>query len=83
MDNITTVKNLLQTKIAGAKVEVSDMTGTNDHLEITIVSDVFEGKTILQQHQTVMDILRDPLATSVHAVKIKTFTTKNYQARKV
>lgn len=79
MNNLVNVKKLLTDKIAGAVVEVSDMTGTSDHLEIMIASDAFQGKTLLQQHQMVMDVLRDSLAGPVHAVKLKTMTMERYQ----
>lgn len=77
--NMTDVKKLIETKLPGSVVEVSDMTGTNDHLEILVASAAFQGKMLLQQHRMVMDILRASLAGPVHAVKIKTLTLEQYQ----
>ena len=74
MDNLDLVKKLITEKLNDAVVEVSDMTGTRDHLEIKVASDAFTGKSLLQQHQMVMDILRDALAGPVHAVNLKTST---------
>lgn len=72
------VKNLITTGLPGSYVEVSDMTGTQDHLEILVVSDEFQGKMRLAQHQIVMDILNESLKEKVHAVKIKTMTKEKY-----
>jgi len=72
------IRVLLENNITGSIVEVSDMTGTMDHLEIMIASDVFKGKMLIDQHQIVMDILKEPLKDQVHAVKIKTVTLEKY-----
>lgn len=70
------LKKLIQTNLQDAEVEIVDLTGTSDHLGITVTSSAFEGKRILQQHQMVMDILKEPLKGDLHAVKIKTITKK-------
>lgn len=72
------VKNLITANINDAIVEVSDMTGTLDHLEITVASDLFKGKMLIDQHQIIMDILKDSLKEKIHAVKIKTMTMDKY-----
>jgi stress-induced morphogen len=72
------VKNLIVSNLPESHVEVSDMTGTMDHLEILVVSDEFKGKVKLAQHQIVMDILSESLKEKVHAVKIKTMTKEKF-----
>ena len=66
------VKNIIKSGLADAYVEVLDMTGTADHLDIVIVSDHFKGKMLIQQHQMVMDLLKESLKTDIHAVQLKT-----------
>ena len=78
MSNIQNVKKLIQDNLSDAIVEVSDMTGTDDHLEILVASDLFKGKMLIDQHQMVMDILKESLKDEVHAVKIKTMTIDKY-----
>lgn len=78
MNPLEAVKSLIQNNIDGAIVEVGDMTGTLDHLEILVVSDIFKGKMLIDQHQIVMDILKDSLKEEIHAVKIKTMTKEKY-----
>jgi stress-induced morphogen len=65
---------LIQSHLQDAKVEVIDMTGTRDHLDIQVISDAFVGKRLIQKHQMLMDILKERLAQDVHAVKLKTLT---------
>ena len=73
------VKNLIETGIKDSYAEVGDMTGTMDHLEILVVSDEFKGKMRIDQHQMVMDVLKESLKEKVHAVKIKTLTKAKYE----
>ena len=82
MNNLERVEKLIKENIPDAEVKVSDMTGTQDHLELLIVSDEFKNKSLLQQHQHVMKILKAPLAGSLHAVKIKTLTHETYKQGK-
>lgn len=74
------VKNLITQGIPDAYVEVTDLTGTKDHLGILIVSDVFEGKLLIQQHQIIMDLLKESLKKEIHAVQLKTLTRKKADA---
>lgn len=70
------IQQLLEDKIDNATVHVSDMTGTSDHLEISVESPIFEGKNLLSQHRIVMDILKDEFKDKLHAVKLKTSAPK-------
>jgi stress-induced morphogen len=70
--DFTKVENLIKSKLTDAVVEVTDLTGTRDHLGITVTSDAFKGKALLAQHRLVMDILKEALKEEIHAVKIKT-----------
>jgi stress-induced morphogen len=79
MNPMEDVKNLITKNIEDAHVEVHDLTGTMDHLEILVVSDVFKGKRLLQQHQLIMDILKEDLKEKIHAVKITTKTKEQFQ----
>ncbi len=75
------VKNLIKAGISDAYVEVQDMTGTGDHLDLLIISDQFKGKMLRAQHQMVMDLLRESLKTDIHAVQLKTMNFEDAQKR--
>lgn len=68
----TKVQDLIKGQLPDADVEIVDLTGTRDHLGITVTSDQFKGRPLLAQHRMVMDILKEALKEEIHAVKIKT-----------
>lgn len=66
---------ILKDAIPDAQVEVIDTTGTKDHFQVQVVSKAFEGKSLVDQHQMVMQPLRSQIADdSIHAISIKTKT---------
>ena len=75
------VKNLIKAGLNDAYVEVQDMTGTRDHLDLLIVSDQFKGKMLIAQHQLVMNILKDALKAEIHAVQLKTMSYDDAEKR--
>ena len=79
MENLTFVKELICKHLPDAQVEVRDLTGTSDHLGLLVASNEFAGKILIEQHQTVMDILKESLKERIHAVQIKTMTLDKYQ----
>ena len=76
MDLFTEVEALITNNISDAKVMINDLTGTRDHLGLLVISDQFEGKGLLDQHQMIMDILKEKFKENLHAVQIKTMTYK-------
>jgi stress-induced morphogen len=54
-------------------VDVTDTTGTQDHWEVYVESQKFQGQTRIQQHQAVMSVFQPELKTGeVHALSIRT-----------
>jgi stress-induced morphogen len=74
-----TIPKLIRDQIPDAKVEVHDVTGSNNHFSLLVVSDSFTGMPLIKQHQTVMNILKDALKEKIHAVQIKTLTFEKYR----
>ena len=74
MSYMDEIKQLLESSFEQSQVQVGDMTGTQDHLEIFITAPAFAGKSLLQQHRMVMDVLKQRFEDKLHAVKIKTQT---------
>jgi len=82
MVSFTTVENLIKSQLTDAIVKVTDLTGTEDHLGIMIISDEFNGKMLIQQHQMIMDILKEKLhSNEIHAVQLKTLTKEKAAAQ--
>ena len=56
-----------------AAVEVEDLTGGGDHLQVTVVSTAFAGLSRVKQHQLVYGALRQELASeAIHALALQT-----------
>lgn len=69
------MKTRLQEAYPGSQIEVFDLTGTQDHWEVSIESDAFKGMSRIQQHQHVMAVFGPELKTGeVHALSIRTKT---------
>lgn len=67
------MKERLTQNYPNSKIEVFDLTGTQDHWEVYVESSVFAGMTRIQQHQHVMGCFGPELKTGeVHALSIKT-----------
>jgi stress-induced morphogen len=67
------IKERLETHFPESKIEVYDLTGTEDHYEVSVESKDFAGLNRIQQHQKVMACFGPELKTGeVHALSIKT-----------
>jgi stress-induced morphogen len=70
--------NLIRAEIPDAQVEIVDRTGTMDHFNLTVRSQAFSGKTLIEQHQLVYGALKGALKDGrVHAVELKTVVSEN------
>ncbi len=65
--------------IPDARVEVVDLTGTQDHFQAVVISSSFEGKTMVEQHQLVYKALGDLMREAIHALALKTFTPQQWK----
>ncbi len=56
-----------------SNIQVFDLTGTQDHWEVSVESKAFAGKTRIQQHQDIMAVFSEELKSGeVHALSIRT-----------
>jgi len=73
------IKTKLEQALPGSKVEVINNTldhlghnSSRDHIIVKISYSGFAGKTLLEQHQMVIDLLQEEMREKIHAVQIKT-----------
>jgi stress-induced morphogen len=67
------IKQKVLDGLPGAQVDVLDMTGTGDHIRVEVIAPQFEGRSLVQQHQMINELLRAHLADgSIHALSIQT-----------
>ncbi|MAW33938.1 MAG: BolA family transcriptional regulator [Proteobacteria bacterium] len=72
-----TVKSYIEQSLA---CEFVDVKGDGQHFEAVIVSEVFEGKNTLKQHQIVYNALGDKMRTEIHALSMRTFTPEKWKS---
>jgi len=58
-----------------------EVAGDGHHFEAVIVSGAFDGKSRVQQHQTVYRALGDRMREEIHALSMKTYTPGDWAAR--
>ena len=75
MVNSDQVKAAIGRALPDASVEVEDLTGGGDHLQVKVVSSAFTGLNRIKQHQLVYGALRQELASeAIHALALQTPT---------
>jgi len=61
-------------------LKVIDLTGTQDHWQVLVVSTEFEGRSRVEQHQLVMGPLQERFGSNeIHAMALKTFTPEKWE----
>lgn len=64
---------MIEAALPGAAVEVTDETGTADHLRATVSAPQFEGLSRLDQHRLVKAAVKDRFDDgAIHALSLKT-----------
>ncbi len=70
----------IQESLGDAKVSVLDRTGTMDHFTVTVISDAFEGKNLLDRHRMIYQALDEPMKDGrIHALEIQAKTKNEAQ----
>lgn len=55
--------------------------GSESHFKVIVVSEHFAGMPRIRRHQTVNEILRDELASRIHALSMRTLTAGEWTAQ--
>ncbi|MCM1984743.1 BolA family protein [Lyngbya confervoides] len=79
MINPEQLTTMIREGIPDAQVTVEDLTGGGDHYQATVISESFNGKTLVQQHQMVYRAVNAIMADeTLHALALKTFTPEKW-----
>ena len=60
----------IRAALPDARVELTDLTGTEDHWKATVVSAAFAGRSLLERHRMVMAALEDEMKGPIHALTL-------------
>ena len=77
--HIDEIKKLIQEGLTGAEVLLD---GDGTHFEATVVSDQFNGKSMLQRHQMAYKTLGDKMGREIHALSIQALTKDEWKNKK-
>ena len=73
-----TLKNYITNAMPCAHIEVE---GDGQHFYATIVSDEFNGLSMIKQHQRVYAALGERMKAEVHALSMKTYSPEQWAAQ--
>ncbi len=66
------LQKILQQKFPNGEIQIVDLAGDNDHYSVTIIDEIFAGKTRIMQHKLVNEALGDVIKKQLHAMQLKT-----------
>lgn len=76
------VQKIIEERLPGSKAIVQDLTGTQDHYQVVVVSSAFEGKKMIDQHRMVKAFFDGDIQSGeVHALSLKTFTPQEWEKK--
>ena len=66
------IEDLIMKAFPNAVVKIEDMAGDGDHYSCFVESELFAGKTRVQQHQMVYQALDGRMGDQLHALALQT-----------
>lgn len=70
------IETMIKEALPDAEIIIEDLAGDGDHYRANVVSEVFRGKTRVQQHQMVYDALKGNMGGVLHALALQTSAPK-------
>lgn len=70
----TEIERLIKEGIPDAEVSIEDLAGDGNHYAAHVISQAFEGKSRVQQHQLVYAALQGNMGDALHALALQTST---------
>jgi stress-induced morphogen len=66
------LRNILLAAFPGARVQITDLTGTRDHYQVSLVAEAFRGQPRMRQHRLVYAALGELMHGPIHALTLET-----------
>ncbi|MEE9329998.1 MAG: BolA family transcriptional regulator [Parvularculaceae bacterium] len=66
------LKKMILDALPDAEIELEDLKGDGDHYRARIISEAFNGKTRIAQHQLVYKALKGKMGGELHALALET-----------
>lgn len=68
------IERMIKEAFPDARVIIEDLRGDGDHYSALVVSEAFQGKSRVQQHQMVYGALQGKMGGELHALALQTST---------
>lgn len=82
MTNKQLIESVLTEALPEAQIHILDPMEDDTHLEAIVISQTFEGKSLIAQHKACLAPLKEKFNNqSIHALGLKTYTLKQWQAQ--
>ena len=76
------IEEKIKQKLKTVLLEVIDLR-SGDHIQAIVVSGEFEGKSLVEQHKIIYDILSDEMKSNeIHALTLKTYSPSQWEKTK-
>ena len=66
------IKSLIKKAIPDAEITIQDLAGDENHYSATIKSQIFNGKSKIEQHKLVYKALNGKMGNELHALELNT-----------
>lgn len=66
------IERLISEALPGARIELTDLAGDDDHWAAKVTAPQFSGKSRVQQHKLVYDALGGRMGGALHALQLTT-----------
>lgn len=93
MDRVTTIRQMLTDELSALHIDIEDdshkhvghpgAAAGGGHFNVTVVSDQFDGKSIIARHRLVYAALEPLMPAEIHALSIRALTPEEHQSAKV
>jgi stress-induced morphogen len=65
------IADKIRAALPDARIELTDLTGTEDHWQATVISSAFTGKSLIERHRMVMAALAVEMKGPIHALTLQ------------
>ena len=66
------IRNLIKEALPDAEISIRDLAGDENHYSATIKSNIFIGKSKIEQHKLVYKALKGKMGNQLHALALNT-----------
>ncbi len=71
---------MIESAIPKAKVRAVDLQGGGDHFEVSVVSEQFEGRSLIERHRMIYTAVGEAMQREIHALTIRAMSRYEEQA---